>query len=306
MNRAPYRCGIAALAGRPNVGKSCLMNRLLEYKVSIVSDKPQTTRNNIRCIYTGEGFQAVFLDTPGIHLPKHRLGRTLMESATKALNEADLICYVVEMGDSVLTSEDEEVLRLLGEAGAPVLLVMNKADLAKRKDAERTEVLYGEKIPLLGAVPVSARTGEGIDALLAAVRDALPAGEAMYDDEMIVDRPEKFIVAEILREKVLLLSHQEVPHNVVVGIEEYKSPDEYPDRTALFVRATLYVEREGQKRIIIGRGGARLKEIGRLARLDVEALTGHKTFLDLWVKVRPGWRESEADLRLFGIKERTT
>ena len=300
--KTPFRSGVAILAGRPNVGKSTLVNRIVEYKASIVSDKPQTTRNNIRCIYNGDGFQVVFIDTPGIHLPKHALGRALVEAAAGSLEEGDVVCYVVEAGDRDMSPEDEEIGARLEKAALPVLLVVNKCDGAKNS-VSRAISLYSARIPLSGTAAVSARTGEGIPGLLSLIARHLPEGPPIYAEDIVVDRPEKFIAAEIIREKLLRLTHEEVPHSAAVDIEEYKSPDEYPERDVLFIRATIYVEREGQRRIIIGDKGARIREAGRLARLDIEALTGHKVYLDLWIKVRPDWRRSERDLRMLGIKE---
>ncbi|HPE64722.1 MAG TPA: GTPase Era [Synergistales bacterium] len=305
-----FHAGNVVLAGRPNVGKSSLVNRLLDYKVSIVSEKPQTTRNVIRCVYNGEDFQIIFSDTPGIHLPKHKLGRTLVDAAVESLEEADLVCYVVEAEDRTVAPEDEEILSVLGKVRTPVLLVVNKCDVVlDRKGGGEAALaavrsIYEARISLCGVVFVSARMGRGLDTLIAAIRPHLPEGPPFYDEDILVDRPEKFIAAEIIREKVLLMTHREVPHSVAVEIEEYKSPDEYPERDVLFIRATLYVEREGQKRIVIGDSGARLKEIGRRARMDIETLTGHKVYLDLWIKVRKDWRQSDADLRMLGIQER--
>lgn len=305
-----FNAGNVVLAGRPNVGKSSLINKLLDYKVSIVSEKPQTTRNVIRCVYNGDGFQIVFTDTPGIHLPKHKLGRALVDAALESLEEADLVCYVVEAEDRTIGPEDEEIIAVLRTVRTPLLLVVNKCDVVlERKGGGEAALaavrsLYEARLPLCGAVFVSARMGKGLDALVGAIRPHLPEGPPFYDDDILVDRPEKFIAAEIIREKALLLTHREVPHSVAVEIEEYKSPDEYPERDVLFIRATLYVEREGQKRIVIGDAGARLKEIGRRARMDIETLTGHKVYLDLWIKVRKDWRQSDADLRMLGIEER--
>ena len=305
-----FNAGNVVLAGRPNVGKSSLINKLLDYKVSIVSEKPQTTRNVIRCVYNGDGFQIVFTDTPGIHLPKHKLGRALVDAALESLEEADLVCYVVEAEDRTIGPEDEEIIAVLRTVRTPLLLVVNKCDVVlERKGGGEAALaavrsLYEARLPLCGAVFVSARMGKGLDALVGAIRPHLPEGPPFYDDDILVDRPEKFIAAEIIREKALLLTHREVPHSVAVEIEEYKSPDEYPERDVLFIRATLYVEREGQKRIVIGDAGTRLKEIGRRARMDIETLTGHKVYLDLWIKVRKDWRQSDADLRMLGIEER--
>ncbi len=299
-----FRSGRVVLAGRPNVGKSSIINRLLDYKVSIVSDKPQTTRNVIRCIYGAEGIQIVFLDTPGLHLPKHRLGRVLVNAAVESLNEADVICYVVEAGDRTIKPEDSEIISILTQFTAPILLTVNKCDSPPGQEERRAvRALYGSGLELQGAVYISARTGRGLDSLVESIRPFLPEGPPCYDEDILVDRPEKFIAAEIIREKTLMLTHREVPHSIAVEIEEYKSPDEYPERDVLYIRASIYVEREGQKRIVIGGGGERTREIGRLARIELEAFTGHKVFLDLWVKVRKNWRQSENDLRLFGIEE---
>lgn len=302
MTTAPFRSGVVALAGRPNVGKSSLVNRIVDYKAAIVSDKPQTTRNVIRCIYHGEGFQIVFSDTPGIHLPKHALGRVMVEAAVDVMNDADLVCYVVEGGDRVIGPEDEEIISLLVQATSPIFLVVNKSDSPK-KSYEAASGLYKSRLPLAGSAMVSARTGRGIPEFLASIARFLPEGPPLYDEDIFVDRPEKFLASEIIREKILRFTHEEVPHSAAVEVEEYKSPDEYPDRQVLFIRATIHVEREGQKRIIIGERGARLREIGRLARLEIEKVTGHRVFLDLWIKVRSGWRGSDSALRTLGIKE---
>ncbi len=298
--KAPFKSGVVVVAGRPNVGKSTLVNRIIRYKASIVSDKPQTTRNAIRCVCNGEGYQIVFIDTPGIHLPKHALGRALVEAAANSLNEADLVCYVVEAGDKAIGAEDEEIIAFLEKASLPIILVLNKCDGVKGSPAAS---LYESRLPLYGKAAVSAKTGDGVPGLVSLIAAALPEGPPLYDEEMVVDRPEKFIAAEIIREKILRLTHEEVPHSAAVEIEEYKSPDEYPDRDVLFIRATIYVEREGQRRIIIGDKGARIREAGRLARTEIEALTGHRVYLDLWIKVRRDWRRSEGDLRMLGIKE---
>lgn len=297
-----FRSGTVVLAGRPNVGKSTLVNRVVEFKASIVSDKPQTTRNAIRCVYNGEGLQIVFIDTPGIHLPRLALGKALVDAATGALEEGDLVCYVAEAGDRTISPEDGEIISFLEKTPLPILLVLNKCDRAKTPETAAS--LYKNRLPLAGTAFVSAKTGEGVPGLISLVAGFLPEGPPLYDEDIIVDRPEKFIAAEIIREKILRLTHEEVPHSAAVEIEEYKSPDEYPERDVLFIRAVIYVEREGQRRIIIGDKGARIREAGRLSRIEIEALTGHKVYLDLWIKVRPDWRRSEGDLRMLGIKEK--
>ena len=303
-NSPLFRAGTVVLAGRPNAGKSSLVNRLVGSKVSIVSDKPQTTRNAIRSVLNGPFYQIVFVDTPGIHKAGSKLGTTLVHAAAESMESADLVCYIVEAGDRKIGGEDEEILSILSGVSSPVLLVVNKSDLAGKGDfLTSAENLYGERISLAGAVAVSARTGQGLENFVERMLDFLPEGPPLYDEDIFVDRPEKFLASEIIREKVLLLSHQEVPHSAAVEVEDYKSPDEYPERKVLYIRATIYVEREGQRRILLGEKGARIKEIGRQARLEIESFTGHKVYLDLWIKARPGWKQSEADLRRLGIRE---
>lgn len=299
-----FRAGTVVLAGRPNAGKSSLVNRLVGSKVSIVSDKPQTTRNAIRSVLNGPSSQIVFVDTPGIHQAKSKLGTTLVHAAAESMDTADLVCYIVEGGDRQIGGEDEEILSILSGVKSPILLVVNKSDLAGKGDfLTPVKNLYEERIPLAGAAAVSARTGQGLENLVERMLTFLPEGPPLYDEDIFVDRPEKFLASEIIREKVLLLSHQEVPHSAAVEVEDYKSPDEYPERKVLYIRATIYVEREGQRRILLGEKGARIKEIGRQSRLEIENFTGHKVYLDLWIKARPGWKQSEADLRRLGIRE---
>ncbi len=303
-NPPVFRAGIVVLAGRPNAGKSTLVNRLVGAKVSIVSDKPQTTRNAIRGVLNGPAWQIVFVDTPGIHQAKSKLATALVNAALSSMDDAALVCYVAEAGDREIGKEDEEILSILPRVKAPILLVVNKSDLAGKGDSlPGAKELYGGRIPLSGAVAVSARTGQGLDGLVETIISFLPESPPFYDEEIFVDRPEKFLASEIIREKVLLLSHQEVPHSAAVEVEDYKSPDEYPEREVLYIRATIYVEREGQRRILLGEKGTRIKEIGRLSRLEIENLTGHRVYLDLWIKVRPGWKQSEGDLRRLGIRE---
>ncbi len=304
-NTPLFRAGTVVLAGRPNAGKSSLVNRLVGSKVSIVSDKPQTTRNAIRSVLNGPSYQIVFVDTPGIHQAKSKLGMTLVHAAAASMDSADLVCYIVEARDRKVGGEDEEILSILSGVKSPVLLVVNKSDLAGKGDfLTPVKNLYGERISsLAGVVAVSAQTGHGLENLLEKMLTFLPEGAPLYDEDIFVDRSEKFLASEIIREKVLLLSHQEVPHSAAVEVEDYKSPDEYPERNVLYIRATIYVEREGQRRILLGDKGARIKEIGRQSRLEIESFTGHRVYLDLWIKARPGWKQSEADLRRLGIRE---
>lgn len=303
MSEAPYRSGLVAVVGRPNVGKSSLINRIVGQKVTIVSSKPQTTRQSIRCVYTDDRAQIVFVDTPGIHLPHHKLGEYMVESARRTLEEVDLICYIVEATDGRIRAEDERILEFLGATSTPVLLGVNKVDRLKQKTGYwETIELYQPRVSPVDVVPLSARDGVNTDILLEKIIGRLPEGPPYFPDERLVDHPEIFLAAEIIREKVLETTRQEVPHSVYVEIEAYKTPDEYPERKDAYIRATIMVERPGQKGIIIGKGGTMLREIGTLARHDLEELTGCKVFLELFVKIREDWRRSERELRRMGFR----
>jgi len=294
------RCGVVALVGRPNVGKSSLVNALLKTKVAIVSPKPQTTRNAVRCIYNDDRAQIVFTDTPGIHLPKNKLGKFLSEAVFDALESADAVCYMVEAGDKKIGGEDVEALSRLAGIDRPVILVVNKCD-GQTIDPSRAFALYGDARPFAGRVALSARSGKGVSNLVDFLLQFLPEGEPWYDPDILMDGTERFMAGEIVREKALAFLHDEVPHCVAVEVEEYKSPDEYPDRNKLYIRASLIVETSGQKGILIGASGATLKKIGQAARADLEKTTGHSVYLELWVKVSPKWRQSESVLRRLGF-----
>ena len=265
------RCGVVALAGRPNVGKSSLVNALLRARVAIVSPKPQTTRNAIRCIYNDHRAQIVFTDTPGLHRPKDRLGRSLAEAAEDALEAADMVCWLVAAGDRKVVPEDAEVLRALSAVSCPVVLVVNKAD---EHDPGGALELYGDRLPFAGRIAVSARKRRNLDALIDLLLPFLPEGMPWYDPDILIDGTERFMASEAIRGRVLALLRDKVPHCVAVEIDEYKSPEEYPDRKRLYIRASLVVETAGQKAILIGSGGSMLKRIGQSARLEIEELTG--------------------------------
>ncbi|MBL3593824.1 MAG: GTPase Era [Synergistaceae bacterium] len=303
MTEKPYRCGLVAVVGRPNVGKSSLINALLGQKVTIVSEKPQTTRNRIRCIYSDDETQIVFIDTPGIHLPRHKLGEFMVETARQALDEVDLICFVVEATDRRLRPEDERILSFLRETRRPVLLIINKVDkLRKGEEFWQVVELYQESLPLGAVLPLSATAGTNLRLLRERIVQFLPEGPPLYPDERIMDHPERFLAAEIIREKILLLTREEVPHSVAVEIEAFETPDEYPERDVAYIRAVVNVERPGQKGIVIGRGGTMLKQIGSLARAGLEEMLQEKVFLELFVKVREDWRKLDRELRRFGYR----
>ncbi|MDR2523395.1 MAG: GTPase Era [Synergistaceae bacterium] len=292
------RCGVVALVGRPNVGKSSLVNALLKTKAVIVSPKPQTTRNTVRCIYNDSQAQIVFTDTPGIHIPKDKLGRFLADSAAEALENAHVVCWLVEAGDRKIGPEDRQVLEALSDVRCPVVLSVNKCDRAG--GPEQAFELYGATRPFAARAALSAKTGRGVSALVNLLLPFLPEGEPWYAPEILMDGTERFLAGELLRGQVLALLRDEVPHRVAVEVEEYKSPDEYPGRGKLYIRASLIVETAGQKAILIGTSGAMLKKIGRLARMEIERVTGHSVYLELWVKVSPRWRQSDLVLKRLG------
>jgi GTP-binding protein Era len=282
------------------VGKSSLVNALLRSKAAIVSPKPQTTRNAVRCVYNDDRAQIVFTDTPGVHVPKDRLGRFLDDAVMDALSNADVACWLVEAGDRKVGRESREALERLRKFTGPVVLAVNKCD---KEEPARAFDLYGQALPFAGRVALSAKSGRGLPALVGLLLPLLPEGEPWFDPDILMDGTERFMASEAIRGQLLALLRDEVPHRAAVEIEEYKSPDEYPDRRKLYIRASLIVETDGQKAILIGASGATLKKIGCAARLDLEALTGHPVFLELWVKVSPKWRDSELVLRRLGYSE---
>lgn len=298
-NDPGFVSGFVALVGRPNVGKSTLMNRLVGSKVSIVSEKPQTTRNVIRGIVNGDGYQIVLVDTPGIHKPRHRLGEIMVSRAREALADIDVVLFLIDASQTVGTG-DRFVAQELSQSAAPVILCLNKIDLVA---AERREEVLAQAAalgPFLGPRAVSAVTGEGLDELLNMVVQLLPPGPQYYPEGIVSDSPERFVVGEIIREKVLQLTEQEVPHSVVVEVE---SMSEREDKPVLDITANIYVERLSQKGIIIGAGGRLLKEIGTRARIELEQLFNCKVYLELWVKHKKNWRKDEKALRRFGYYE---
>jgi GTPase len=296
-----HRSGFVAIVGRPNVGKSTLLNYLLGQKIAIVSPLPQTTRNRLLGILTQPMYQIVFVDTPGIHAPLHKLGALMVDDATQAIPGADAVVWVVE---SIVhpTGEDRKVAELLARlpAGVPVILTINKSELVSADDLARKIQEYLLLLPTSIPVPISAATGAGVDALLDTLVARLPEGPRYYPEEQVTDQQERFVAAELVREQVLLLLRQEVPHSVAVVVEEFK--DRTPDLT--YISAVVYVERASQKGIVLGKDGAMLKRIGQGARASIQEMLGHKVFLDLWVKVRPDWRSRDTDLNWLGFQSR--
>ncbi|NLO90077.1 MAG: GTPase Era [Clostridia bacterium] len=289
-----FKSGFVSIIGRPNVGKSTLLNSLVGAKVAIMSDKPQTTRNKIRGILSAEDYQIVFIDTPGIHKPRHKLGEFMVASAVNSFKEVDLILFMVDASEKV-GAGDEYIMNILREVSTPVFLVINKIDLVKKTVIMEKIISLTSKFDFAEVVPVSAATGENLETLLRLIVQYMPQGPKYYPDDMVTDNPEKFIIAEIIREKILKTTRDEVPHSVAVQVEDIQNKG-----NLIFIMSTIYTEKDSQKGIIIGNNGQRLKEIGREARLEIENLFGNKVYLDLWVKVKKDWRKKEGALQQFG------
>ncbi|MBQ7216434.1 MAG: GTPase Era [Synergistaceae bacterium] len=293
------KCGAAAIIGRPNVGKSSLVNALLNTQAVIISPKPQTTRNSVRCIYNDENAQIIFTDTPGLYTAsssRDRLGVFLNDQILAALDDADAVLWLVDAGTRKITPQDAEIASLIPE-NMPVVLAANKSDKADPVPAFR---LYDSLRKFSAKIAVSARLKKGLDELIASLLPLIPEGEPIYDLEILMDTTEKFMASEIIRGKILMLLRDEVPHCVAVEIDEYKSPEEYPDRKKLYIRATLITETEGQKKIVIGTKGEMIKRIGQESRQAIEEVTGLPVFLELWAKVLPHWRRNAVSLKRLG------
>jgi GTPase len=287
-----FVCGFVSILGRPNSGKSTLMNALLGTKLSIVADKPQTTRNVIQGVVTLPQAQIVFLDTPGIHRSGGSLlNRRMMDGVHAALEERDLLLYLVD-ATRPFKREDDEALQLVERASTPIILVFNKVDIVRSKGSLLPLIeQYRQKGDFADFIPVSALTGEGLEILREAIVSRLPEGPPVFPPDHLTEQPERFLAAEIIREKITLETRQEVPHSVAVYVDEWKD-----EKKITRISATIYVERDGQKAILIGAKGSMLKQIGSAARTDIEALIGRQVFLELFVKVRSEWRENPAFL----------
>lgn len=284
------------MVGRPNVGKSTLTNALIGEKIAIMSDRPQTTRNKIMCILNTDNAQIMFLDTPGIHKPHHKLGQYMVRAAESTLKEVDVILFVVDVSEKRGAGEDY-IIEQLKKVKTPVILVANKVDMLEDKSKLFGIIAnYVNDYNFAAVVPVSALQDTDFKALVDEITKHLPEGPAYYDEDMITDQPERVIAAEMIREKVLTNTRDEIPHSVAVEVEEFK----VRTNNDIYIRATIFVERESQKGIVIGAKGSLLKKIGLEARSDIEALLGDKVFLDLWVKVKPDWRNKDKALKQFG------
>ena len=287
------------MVGRPNVGKSTLTNSLIGEKIAIMSDRPQTTRNKIMCIMNTDNAQIMFLDTPGIHKPQHKLGEYMVRTAESTLQEVDVVLFVVDATEKRGAGEDY-ILNLLQKVKTPVILVVNKIDkLADKQKLFQIMEGYNKLYKFATIVPVSALNDSEFLGLVQEITKHLPEGPAYFPEDMITDQPERVIAAEMIREKVLRLTRDEIPHSVAVEVDEFKERDE----ENVYIRATIFVERESQKGIVIGAKGSLLKKIGQQARADIENLLYCKVFLDLWVKVKADWRNKDKALKQLGYKE---
>ena len=291
------RTAFIAIVGRPNVGKSTLLNAILGEKVAIVSSKPQTTRNRITGIYTKDNEQYVFLDTPGIHSPKNSLGEFMVKTADTSMRDADAVVLVVDTGKEI-SSVEENVISYLEKSGIPSVLALNKIDAYDAETVARTIEKYASRHSFNAFVPISAKKNKNIDALMQECSQFLAESDWFFPEDMITDQPERQIVAEIIREKILRTLNKEIPHGTAVVIEEFKDED-----TLIRIRAEIFCEKASHKGIIVGKGGAALKLIGTYAREDLEKLFGTKVYLNLWVKVKENWRESARTVSNFGYRD---
>ncbi len=297
-----FLSGFVSVIGRPNVGKSTLINHFMGQKVMIVSDKPQTTRNKVQAVLTTATAQVVFIDTPGIHRPRHQLGDYMVKTALDTLKEVDLLLFMVE-ANAPPGSGDRYIAGLLQEIKTPVFLVLNKIDLAPPFFQEELLPLYQQLVGYKKYFPLSALSGQSTDLLMDSILQELPQGPLYFPEEMLTDRPQNFLISEIIREKILCRTREEIPHSVAVEIMDMRVGEEKEcGRGILNIGAVIYVEKDSQKKIVIGKKGSMLKEIGTEARQELEELLGTKIFLDLWVKVKKDWRRKDNILRQLGYQ----
>ena len=295
-----FKSGFVSIVGRPNVGKSTLMNNVVGEKIAIMSDKPQTTRNTIQAVYTDEECQIVFLDTPGTHKPKNKLGEFMVKSATDAFKNVDLVLFVVDDSKKIGPG-DRKIIEDLRGIKTPVILVLNKIDKLEESELFELMQLYSNEDLFKAIVPISALKGRNVNELLKVIGNYLQEGPKYFPDYMITDQPERVLVSELIREKVLHYLNDEVPHGVAVEVERMKSRQ---DKDIVDISAVIYCERDSHKGIIIGKNGRKLKGIGKSAREDMELLLGSKINLQLWVKVKENWRNLQNYITDFGYNDK--
>ncbi len=293
---APFKSGFISILGRPNVGKSTLFNRLLGDKIAIIAEKPQTTRNRILGIKHLEGGQLIFLDTPGIHPGRSELNQRMVRTAIASGRDADVLLFLIEAASPLVEKDQKMIESLKGSKGVP-FLVINKMDLVKRKNLLPIIDQYQRLHHFKEIIPISAMTGEGTDILIKEILNVLPESPAYYPEDMITDQTERFWVSERIREKVIHQTYQEIPYSTAVTIEEFK---EHSEKNLVIIKATIHVERDSQKKILIGKGGEKMKRIGEAARKEVEAFLGARVFLELWVTVEKNWTQNPQALDRLG------
>lgn len=299
MSDKKFKSGFVALIGRPNVGKSTLLNQVLGQKVAIMSDVPQTTRNKIQGIYTSQDAQVVFIDTPGVHKPQTKLGDFMERSTMSTLGDVDAVLFLVSATEK-RGRGDDYIIKRLAKVNVPIILVVNKIDAVNPNDLPGIVGQYKDALPFKAIVPVSALNGNNVHQLMTQLTDLLQPGPQYYPTDQVSDHPERFVIAEMIREKVFQLTRQEVPHSVAVDVTSIKRQDE----KTVHISANIIVERPGQKGILIGKKGSMLKKIGTLARKDIEGLLGDRVYLQLWVKVVKDWRDNKGLLREYGYRNK--
>ncbi|MEH7379915.1 GTPase Era [Bacillus sp. JJ1533] len=298
-NKNSYKSGFVSIIGRPNVGKSTFLNHVIGQKIAIMSDKPQTTRNKVQGVFTEENSQIIFIDTPGIHKPKHKLGDFMMKVAQNTLKEVDIVLFMINAEEGYGRG-DEFIIERLKNVQTPVFLVVNKIDQIHPDKLLELIEQYKGLYPFKEIVPISALQGTNTPRLVEQIKKYLPEGPQYYPADQVTDHPERFIITELIREKVLHLTREEIPHSIAVVMDSLERRE---GGNTVYVGATIIVERSSQKGIVIGKQGGMLKEVGKRARADIEALLGSKVFLELWVKVQKDWRNKMSQLRDYGFRE---
>jgi GTP-binding protein Era len=299
MKKTAFHSGFVSIIGRPNVGKSTLINHIIGQKIAIMSNKPQTTRNKIQGVHTTDQGQIVFIDTPGIHKPKTKLGDFMVKQATSTLKEVDVVLFLVDVFEGY-GAGDQFIIDQLEDIKTPVFLILNKIDQVEPNQLLPIIEQYSKRYSFAEIIPISALQGNNVNTLLEQVFNRLSEGPQYYPADQVTDHPERFVVAELIREKILELTREEIPHSIAVEIEQMKQRE---NSDTVYVGAVVYTERDSQKRIVIGKQGSVLKEVGKRARADIEALLGNKIFLELWVKVKKDWRNQAHQLRNFGFQD---
>ena len=292
-----YKSGFAAIIGMPNVGKSTLLNKIAGQKIAIISEKPQTTRNKILAIHTTDTEQIIFTDTPGIHKPHNKLGEFMVNAANETMRDVDVLLFVIDATRPIQDGE-REIVKNIAKTGLPCILVMNKVDLVEKSNLLPMIADYSSMYDFESIVPMSAKSGDGVDVLLNDIKNYIPEGPQFYDEDMITDQPEKQIAAEIIREKMLWLLDKEIPHGIAIEITKMQEKEKITN-----IYATIYCEKATHKGIIIGKNGDMLKKIGSMARKDIEHMLGKKVYMELWVKVKNDWRNSDFLIKNFGYKD---